>query len=298
MSFKQSRCLNETFPSAPRLISIHAPAKSLLPDQIYIIRNLLTAALCRTYVSFLSSSAISLTTTPGKPKRGDAVRVNDRFQIEDRAFVERLWRETGLKEIVERGIEDEDLRDRIEDEDLRDRIEDEDLRDGIEDEDLRDNNNIWGGEVLGLNPNVRIYRYSPGQFFAQHCKPRFHILRSQYLSGMFSDLFADDDSNSLRFPSSSSSPFIPGKTTWTLLIYLTTCEGGETVFYPDPPPPPAKSKKAAVASSSQTDGPIVVGMEAGMALLHRHGDRCLLHEARKVKAGEKWVIRSDLVVRR
>lgn len=29
---------------------------------------------------------------------------------------------------------------------------------------------IWGGEPLGLNANIRIYRYSKGQFFAQHCK--------------------------------------------------------------------------------------------------------------------------------
>lgn len=44
--------------------------------------------------------------------------------------------------------------------------------------------------------------------------------------------------------------------------------------------------------------PISVGMEVGMALLHRHGEKCLLHEGGEVKDGEKWVIRSDLVVRR
>jgi hypothetical protein len=35
-----------------------------------------------------------------------------------------------------------------------------------------------------------------------------------------------------------------------------------------------------------------------MALLHRHGKDCLLHEGREVTAGEKWIIRSDLCVRR
>ena len=44
--------------------------------------------------------------------------------------------------------------------------------------------------------------------------------------------------------------------------------------------------------------PIAVGLEVGMGLLHKHGDECLLHEGREVKGGEKWVIRSDLVVRR
>jgi len=39
-------------------------------------------------------------TTPGKPKKGDAVRVNDRFQINDEGFAKRLWEETGLKGLI------------------------------------------------------------------------------------------------------------------------------------------------------------------------------------------------------
>lgn len=27
-----------------------------------------------------------------------------------------------------------------------------------------------GGEVIGLNPNIRVYRYTKGQFFDAHCK--------------------------------------------------------------------------------------------------------------------------------
>ena len=33
----------------------------------------------------------------------------------------------------------------------------------------------------------------------------------------------------------------------------------------------------------------------GMALLHRHGDDCLLHEGRPVKSGIKYLLRSDVV---
>lgn len=117
----------------------------LLPDHIYLIRNLLTSTLCKTYTSFLSS--LPLATTPDKPKRGDAVRVNDRFQIQDARFAEMLWRETALRELVE-NVEDED--------------EDEDGR-------RRSMQEIWGGKPMGLNPNIRIYRYSAGQFFAKHC---------------------------------------------------------------------------------------------------------------------------------
>lgn len=43
---------------------------------------------------------------------------------------------------------------------------------------------------------------------------------------------------------------------------------------------------------------MVVDLEVGMALLHKHGQDCLLHEGREVTQGAKWVIRSDLCVKR
>jgi hypothetical protein len=77
------------------------------------------------------------------------------------------------------------------------------------------------------------------------------------------------------------------------LLYLTSpatgCIGGETVFYPDAPK--KKSKDA-------PPEPIVVDLEVGLALLHRHGVECMVHEGREVLEGEKWVIRSDLCVKR
>ncbi|GAB1194759.1 hypothetical protein APSETT444_004008 [Aspergillus pseudonomiae] len=165
-------------PLRPLIPSSDLTLDPLLPDQIYLIPNFFTANLCKTYVSFLSS--LPLTTTPGKPKKGDAVRVNDRFQIQDERFAESLWSGTALKDLVMNGNGEEE----------------------------RSMKEIWGGEPLGLNANIRIYRYSKGQFFAQHLAP-----------------------------------------------------------------------------------------VTGMALLHRHGDRCLLHEGSEVSDGEKWVLRSDLVVR-
>ncbi|KAI4279804.1 MAG: hypothetical protein L6R38_004955 [Xanthoria sp. 2 TBL-2021] len=216
--------------------------ETLLENQIVVIRNFFTSSLCKTYVSFLSS--LPLVTTPGQPKRGDAVRVNDRFQVDDPSFAESLWKSAGLEDLVTRSDEDN----------------------GISQQTL---SQLWGGEVCGLNPKIRIYRYSKGQFFSQHY----------------------DESNILSLPNS------PAKTTWTLLIYLTGpstgCIGGETIFYPELGP--AKS-----FSGRDNDGnsPIVMELEVGMALLHRHGQDCLLHEGKEVTAGEKWVIRSDLCVKR
>lgn len=98
----------------------------------------------------------------------------------------------------------------------------------------------------------------------------------------------DDDSNVVQL----HDPSRRARTTWTLLIYLTSpatgCVGGETVFYPEVTGP----KKKRIA---QPD-PIVVSLQTGMALLHKHGADCLLHEGKEVLQGEKWVIRSDLLV--
>jgi len=135
----------------------------------------------------------------------------------------------------------------------------------------------WGGEVVGLSPNIRIYRYSKGQFFDKHY----------------------DDSNILQFPVpqdlSSLTTVKPARchTTYTLLLYLTAppeVTGGETVFYNELP---QQSRKKGSGGTEV----IRVGLEKGMALLHKHGRDCLLHEGATVTGGEKWVLRTDLVVR-
>lgn len=65
------------------------------------------------------------------------------------------------------------------------------------------------------------------------------------------------------------------------------------MFYPEPP----RGRKSR-AKSNEGGEPIVIGLEVGMALLHKHGQECLLHEGREVHEGEKWIIRSDLCVKR
>lgn len=35
-----------------------------------------------------------------------------------------------------------------------------------------------------------------------------------------------------------------------------------------------------------------------MVLLHKHGNDCMLHEGREVLDGEKWIIRTDVCVKR
>lgn len=147
-------------PLRPLLPASDLHLVSLVHDQIYLIRNFLPASLCKTYTSFLSS--VPLTTTPGKPKKDEAVRVNDRFQIEDERFAETLWCVTALRELVMERFDEEESSYRYGDEG-----QDEESRAHKRDE-------TWGGHPLGLNPNIRIYRYSAGQFFAQHCMSNTH----------------------------------------------------------------------------------------------------------------------------
>ncbi|KAI2632880.1 hypothetical protein GGS21DRAFT_146322 [Xylaria nigripes] len=179
-----------------------------LEDQIVVLRNFWPKSLCRDYLTFLGN--LPLTTTPGRPKRGEATRVNDRFQINDAQFAQRLWLQTGLKEAV--------------------------LESSVK--------HLWGGEVVGLNSNVRVYRYSKNQFFDCHY----------------------DDSNLVEVPSDEGPESIRAKTTWTALLYLTSSAdgviGGETVFYPH-------DRKSAKEE-------LIIAPETGMLLLHKHGDNCLL----------------------
>jgi hypothetical protein len=81
---------------------------TIMDSQIVVVRNFWTSTLCKDYVAFLRN--LPLVTTPGIPKRGDAVRVNDRFQVTDEVFANRLWLETGLKELVcgTEGVEAEE----------------------------------------------------------------------------------------------------------------------------------------------------------------------------------------------
>ena len=131
-------------PLQPLVPTADLSLEPLLEDQIIVIRNLFTSTLCKTYVSFLST--LPLITTSAQPRDGNAIRVNDRIQFDDAGFAETLWKATGLESLVkdvpvERGNVS-----------------------------FQPSKGFWGGEVIGLNPRIRIYRYKEGQFFAQHCR--------------------------------------------------------------------------------------------------------------------------------
>ena len=121
-------------------------AEILLQDQIILIRKLFTPSLCRNYVSFLSS--LPLTTTPAKPKEGNAVRINDRFEVHDAGFAQHLWSSTCLAHVLT-GLGGAEKGTSLRPDELM---------------------NLWGGELCGLNPRIRVYRYRKGHRFGPHCR--------------------------------------------------------------------------------------------------------------------------------
>ena len=102
---------------------------------------------------------------------------------------------------------------------------------------------------VACNANLRLYKYEKGMSFGKHY----------------------DGSDSVA----------EGQTEITVLVYLSTCVGGATRFYP-----PHKKQSFAFAP------------EQGAILLHIHGDRCLAHEADAVTQGIKYVLRTDIVFAR
>ena len=105
-----------------------------------------------------------------------------------------------------------------------------------------------GRQAVGFNDNIRLYRYDPGLRFGKHYDT------------------ADSDS-------------LGRQTLYTVLIYLSECGGGETVFY-------AEHGGGETARVTPT---------VGMVLLHRHGVDCWQHEAVAVTAGTKYILRTDVV---
>jgi 2OG-Fe(II) oxygenase superfamily len=102
---------------------------------------------------------------------------------------------------------------------------------------------------VACNSNLRLYKYEKGMSFGKHY----------------------DGSDSVA----------EGQTEITVLVYLSTCVGGVTRFYP-----PHRKQSFAFAP------------EKGAILLHIHGDRCLAHEADAVVQGIKYVLRTDIVYAR
>ncbi|PPQ67656.1 hypothetical protein CVT25_012684 [Psilocybe cyanescens] len=199
----------------------------ILQDQIIIIDDLLSPAECKSFVKFIDGLPLEL--TPPK-KRGEAERVNHRFSITSMDFAARLH------------------------ELLLPHLPSFPYPSSVKHPPTLDSPR----KPQFCNSNIRVYKYSPLQYFGPH------------------------------YDDSVRDPVTGTKSEWTLLIYLTGIEdgveGGETLFYNE-----QRGKPREV---------ITPPLKRGTALLHRHGEECMLHEGSPVRKGTKYVLRSDLMFTR
>ncbi|ANZ76324.1 BA75_03922T0 [Komagataella pastoris] len=205
-----------------------------IPGQVILISKFLSPQICQELiVSF--ESGLNIVTTPLIKSKDYAARVNDRALKTDYEASETLWKYLQKYIFYQSEYESED--------ESETRFIKEEFKNAI-----------------GLNPQLRIYRYLKGHYFGKHY----------------------DDSVTAFVDSKEK---VKGLSHWTLLIYLTgdtEFEGGGTVFHYNDP-------------ESRNLVALNVHPSKGMALLHKHGDDCLLHEAELVNSGVKWVLRSDVV---
>ncbi|GFP84762.1 hypothetical protein PHJA_000620100 [Phtheirospermum japonicum] len=198
-------------------------------DDLITIPNYLTSAESKAFINVAESIGFVHQGSLG-PTMGEAYRDNHRISVDDPVLAEAIW-EGGLSKLFS---------------------------------DFK----IRGKVAVGLNPNLRFYRYSAGQRFGRHIDEsvdlgagkRTYYTLLIYLSGGPGKTKAKSKNDDASQDS------------------LDPLVGGETVFY--------GPRNALVAE---------VPPREGMALVHIHGDKCMLHEARNVSKGIKYVLRSDVV---
>ncbi|XP_051121849.1 uncharacterized protein LOC127245153 [Andrographis paniculata] len=201
----------------------------LKDDDLITIQNYFTPAESKAFIDAAESIGFAHQGSLG-PTKGEAYRDNDRISVCDPVLAEAIW-QAGLKKLFS---------------------------------DFK----IRGKVAVGLNPNIRFYRYTAGQYFGPHIDESVDLGDGKrtlytlliYLSGI---------------PGKSKTRSKKDNDTRETLEALV---GGETVFY--------GPRNALVAEVPPAEG---------MALVHIHGSKCMLHEARTVDKGIKYVLRSDVV---
>lgn len=195
------------------------------------------------------------------PKKDYAARVNDRAMVEDARLARLLWIQLKSCLLSENTSE----------------YFNNDNEEELPNEEREQRENFQ--DCIGLNDNLRIYRYIPGHYFGQHY---------------------DESVKASVLPLDGTQVRKSGETHWTLLIYLTgetegEVSGGGTIFYPNEHEAATYGKTNRTSQSSGKSSVVHVKTQKGMLLLHKHGDDCFLHEGEKVTGGVKWIFRSDLV---
>ncbi|KAJ1921943.1 hypothetical protein H4219_000290 [Mycoemilia scoparia] len=225
--------------------------KEYVTDHIFVVENLFTPQECQDLISYAESKLI-FPQVPSKvvTRKGEAFRNNSRISISDPGYANELWKSTGLDKLLSHWKTSD------------------------------------GKKVpVGLNDNIRLYRYGPGQQFGRHyddhsfdyLKRRTEFTLLVYLNSV-GDVPSDGDPEAFQKSSDvRRSERLSSKSPKSVVKKGGGC-GGETVFYLNNPRQDVR-----------------ITPEVGKALLHKHGSDCILHESVPVIKGYKYLLRSDVV---
>ncbi|KAJ1982059.1 hypothetical protein H4R35_000452 [Dimargaris xerosporica] len=229
----------------------------VITDHVFTIPQFLMPQECHAWLVFAEQQLKFPPVPPNvRPRKGEAFRNNARVAVDDDTIAQRLWQETGLASLLAPWA-------------------------------VQTGRGLGAGGVFatshtmlppcsravtkraqGLNANLRLYRYAPGQRFEQHY---------------------DDSVTDVR-----------GRTSeFTLLIYLNA-PGTDPLHVLAGPPAarpvdPVKAGGQTVFYANQGQLRVPIAPQQGMALLHRHGAHCLVHEGLAVHHGVKYILRSDVM---
>lgn len=235
----------------------------VLDDQIIVLESFFSKQTRRAYLSFLQQGVAPLLQPPSATtRRGEALRTNYRYSVHSPAFARRLYVDSGLRDFCLghaqlRSIDGSPLQLCSHQKDAKA---------------VTAAGKAPKGAIAGLNPNIRVYRYTRGEKFETHYDDSVAADVDVHLcdfvaadDGRHSDsddaareVAAGQADGAVRTDSTTDSVAKRKcKSAWTLLIYLldpaSPLVGGETSF--DVP--------AHLASSLSADAPLLGGLPLG-----------------------------------
>lgn len=218
--------------------------EDLIPNAVFVARNALSSKECEEWINYAENSGWDDVAHPAT--KWIAHRECSRLQKNDWTMAHRLY--TRIQQIVMEASKQLDIFDKS-------------TR-------LNSSHASKTYQPITCNPNLRLYKYTKGQWFGKHI----------------------DDTNKIEWRGEDTPYSITDvtetQTEITVLFYLSTCKGGATRFHL-----PKSTKK----KGKGNDGSVAFTPTQGAVLLHVHGDNCLEHEAEPVVDGIKYVLRTDIV---
>ncbi|KAL7539602.1 hypothetical protein ACHAXR_009436 [Thalassiosira sp. AJA248-18] len=233
--------------------------ETLVPNAVFVARHALSSKECQDWINFAEGEGNNKSkwdTVSHPATKWIAHRECGRIQKDDWDMSHRLYQR--IEDVVRKVSPQLDIFDKA-----------SLLSNGAKFNAIDKSNSVPKYQPVSCNPNLRLYKYTKGQWFGRHVDGSNKI-----------DFPCNKNSNGGNNPPFSSQDVKDAQTEITVLFYLSSCRGGATRFHL-----PHSSGKRKKGGSS---GGVAFTPEEGAVLLHVHGDHCLEHEAEPVFEGVKY----------